>query len=550
MKRVVSLWLPSFSTDRLSRHKLSRHRHRHTQRRLEPPAPVGSGSDPLVTTTAAHGGVRIVSVDPTAAAAGLRPGLTLAEAHALSPGLNAAEADPPADRKALEALADWCGRYTPWTAVDAENGGTGGWAGPFGGGAGAWLDISGCAHLFGGEAALVEDLVTRLRRFGFAATAAVADSAGAAWATARFAADTSTAVVVPPGEQRRVLAPLPVAGLRLPAAVVDGLDQVGLRRIGDLLDLPRPPLAARFGAILLTRLDQALARADEPLSPRLPVPALAARLAFAEPVARPEDIAAATRHLLRDLAARLVAARQGARRLELRFYRADGGVASVVIGTSRPAREPDHLARLFRDKLESVDAGFGIEVAVLAATVVAPFPHTQMTLTADSMAQAESLARLVDRLSTRLEADNVAHLVERASHIPERRCSAVAAIAEPPAAEDAARHLAGDERSRQPRPLQLLPWPEPIEAIAPVPDGPPVMFRRGRQPHRVAAAEGPERIAPEWWLEDDGHDPERQSRIRDYYRVEDCDGRRFWIYREGFYRPDLPPRWYLHGLFA
>ncbi|MCW5679302.1 MAG: DNA polymerase Y family protein [Xanthobacteraceae bacterium] len=540
MKRVVSLWLPSFGTDRLRLQQ--RPPRRPESSSVASAATATSARSPLVTVTAAHGGVRVVSVDHAASAAGIAPGLTLAESHALCPGLTTAEADPAADRKALNTLADWCGRYTPWTAVDES----GGWAGSLGGGAGLWLNISGCAHLFGGEAALLEDLIERLRRFGLAATAAVADTPGSAWAVARFSAET--AEIVPPGQQKTALAPLPIAGLRVPPPVIEGLGQVGLRRIGDLLEMPREPLTARFGALLLSRLDQALGRKDEPLSPRLPVPAMAARLAFAEPIARAEDIAGATRHLLVDLCARLTAARQGGRRLELALYRSDGSVARIAIGTSRPARDPDHLMRLFRDKLDGVDAGFGIEIAVLAATVVAPVAPIQMALGADRAARSESLSRLIDRLGNRLKPANVTRLVECASHQPERSQRSVTALADPPAS--APSPATADERSRQSRPLSLLPVPEPIEVIAPVPDGPPVLFRRGRRPYRVAMAEGPERIGPEWWLENDGHDPERQSRIRDYYRIEDSDGRRFWVYREGLYRPGVPPRWYLHGLFA
>jgi protein ImuB len=489
--------------------------------------------------TTAHGGIRIAATNAAAQAVGVVPGLTLADARALLPNLMVAEADAAADRRALEGLADWCGRYTPWTAVDE----TDVYPGDRGGGAGLWLDISGCAHLFGGERALVDDLVGRLAGFGFAAAAAVADTAGGAWAMARFT--EGTAVVVPPGDVAAALSPLPMNGLRLPPKTIEGLGRVGLRRIGDLAALPRTPLAARFGDLVLERLDQALGRVDEPLSPRRPAPAMHVHLAFAEPVGRADDIALATRRMLDELCARLAAAHLGIRRLEVALYRTDGTVARAAIGTSRPVRDPDHLQRLFREKLDDLDPGFGVEVTILAATVVAPLAPAQTAMGFEPREQqAEAVGRLIDRLGNRLGAGNVMRLVDHASHVPERACCKIPAIAD-------ARATAcdGDQCSRQPRPLQLLPWPEPIEVMAPVPDGPPVLFRWRRAHHRVAAAEGPERIEPEWWLEEDGHDPARRSAIRDYYRVEDTQGHRFWIYREGFYRPDVAPRWYLHGLF-
>ncbi|TVS00624.1 MAG: DNA polymerase Y family protein [Rhodospirillales bacterium] len=563
MKRVVSLWLPSFATDRLQRR-----RHRKQQPLRQSPAPPSEpvapkpaapkpvapkpvAPKPVAIVIPAQNGIRVAAVNRAARAAGLAPGLTLAEARALLPALSVVEADGAADRRALAALADWCSRYTPWTAVDPYP-----HPGVLGGGAGLWLDITGASHLFGGEAALLRDVVNRLASFGITAQAAVADTAGAAWAAARFADDGSPRVI-PPGDKDGAidgaigafLAPLPVAALRLPPALVESLCQVGLRRIGDLAVVPREALARRFGDGLLRRLDQAWGRCDEPLSPRRPVPAFAARLAFAEPIGHRDDIERAVRHLIRDLCARLDAAHQGLRRAELTVYRTDGSIGRAAIGTARPVRDPRHLWRLFREPLESVEAGFGIELATLAAVVVAPLAPMQMRLQGDGDRRGrESLERLIDRLANRLGTGRVVRLAPRASHLPERAQQPVpagdndAAPAGPAAAD-------GEHNSHQPRPLVLLPSPEPIRVIAPVPDGPPVLFRRGAVRHRVVAAEGPERIGPEWWCHDGGHGPEQLARIRDYYRIEDSAGQRFWIYREGLHRPDLPPRWYLHGLF-
>ena len=532
-RRVVSLWLPSFATDRLTR-----------RRNASGPGwrsePASAEGPPLATVTAAQGGLRIAAATPAARAAGVVPGLPLADARALVPGLRTAAADPAGDGRALAALADWCGRYTPWTAVN--------------GGDGVWLDIGGCAHLFGGETALLEDLGGRLDGLGFHGLAAAADTPGAAWAVARFAGHgTGAAIIVPPGETRHALVALPVAGLRLPPATVEGLNRVGLRRIGNLLGLPRAPLAARFGETVVKRLDEALGRSDEPISPRRPTPPLRARLAFAEPIGRAEDIGAAARRLLDDLCARLERAHRGARRLELALYRVDGTVVRAHIGTGRPTRDAHHLERLFTEKLEGLDSGFGVEVMVLAATAADPLAPVQGTLhtgrgMADTAGDGDGVARLVDRLGNRLGRERVVRLVPRASHVPERACREVSALA-PPVPAPATSADAGSA-GPTPRPLHLLPWPEPIEVMAPVPDHPPVMFRWRRRRHRVACADGPERIGPEWWLEEPADAFSPRHRIRDYYRVEDTEGRRFWLYREGLYRPAVEPAWYLHGFFA
>ena len=526
-RRVVSLWLPTFATDWLSR-----------RRRAAQP---GSRSEPLATVTAVQGGQRIAAANLAAQETGVIPGLPLADARALAPTLHIIPADPAADARALAALADWCGRYTPWTAVDLD-------AGEAGGG-GLWLDVSGCAHLFGGEAALLDDLAGRLRGLGYSARAAIADTPGAAWAVARFAGiGRHGTAVVPQGEQERIIAPLPVAGLRLDTAMVEGLSRLGLRRIGDLLALPRAPLVARLGNVVVRRLDQALGRAGESLSPRRPVPAQHVRLAFVEPISRPEDTARATRRLIEDMEARLETSGRGARRLTLTLYRVDGTCAGTSVGTSRPVRDPDHLCRLFRERLKGLDPGFGIEVMTLSVPTADDLGPVQTELGSSRTIRAEGLARLVDRLGNRFGPGRVTRLVGQASHIPERVCREVSALApDPPIPREA---LEGAHRPSPARPLHLLPSPEPIDVLAPVPDHPPVMFRWRRRQHRVARAEGPERIGPEWWREERLMESgAREHLTRDYYRVEDREGGRYWVYREGFYRPGLAPRWYLHGVF-
>ncbi len=495
------------------------------------------------------------------AAAGIAPGLPLADARARLPDLRVVPAAGQADMAALAALADWCGRWTPWVSLDT--------AGPdavLGASHGLWLDITGCAHLFGGEAALLEDMLRHLARFDFTACAAIADTPGAAWAVSRYGATKRGAAkngrVVASGKTRAALAKLPLGGLRLGAAEADGLERLGFRAIGDLYGIPRGALARRFGDGVMRRLDQALGRADEPLSPRRPVAARRVRQDFAEPIASREAIAATVRRLLDQLEGLLTAAGEGARRLELCLYRGDGKVERIAVGTSAPARAPAHLMRLFAEPLDEIDAGFGFDSVALAASLTQPLVAAQLALNSQPMVPqnlfeqggagddgGEEVARLIDRLGGRLGLGNVRRLALFPSHIPER--AAIFASASACASAAIPQTQSGHWPAGRQRPLRLLPRPEAVEAIAMVPDDPPVMFRWRRILHRVVKADGPERIAAEWWHAE-GAAPlggEADS-IRDYYRVEDERGRRFWLYRDALYRPGMTPGWWLHGLFG
>lgn len=492
--------------------------------------------DPLATVMEANGQAVLVAVDRQAATAGLTPGLPLADARALVPNLRTAPADSAGERRALTALAVWCGRYTPWTAPDADvrDGGTGG----------LWLEITGAAHLFGGEAALLADLSGRLAALGYVHRLAVAATPGAAWAAARFAPASAGAVVALPSgadATERALASFPIAALRIAPTVTEGLHRLGLRRIGQLTRQPRAPLARRFGPGLIRRLDQALGHEYEPILHCRPAPCHQSRLAFAEPLLTRDGVEAALEPLLALLCEQLATAGVGARKLRLGGYRVGGDVVEAQVGTGRPVRDAMHLKRLFAEKLERFDPGFGIDTLVLAAIEVDPLAPAQAALEESRGGSApEALAHLLDRLANRLGAGRVLSLMTLPRHPPEHAQRAIAALTE--ATTPAVSALA-------PRPLQLLATPEPIEAVAPVPDRPPVMFRWRRRQHRVALADGPERIAPEWWLEDPAELFNDAERLRDYYRVEDTDGRRFWLFRAGLYRPDQPPKWYMHGIF-
>ena len=441
-------------------------------------------------------------------------------------------ADPTAEGRTLDRLVGWCGRYSPWTAPGPAADGR-----PDGAGA-VWLDITGCAHLCGGEAALAGDLIGRLAAAGYEARAAIADTPGAAWAACRFATDDATrSKIVARGDVRRALAPLPVAALRLAPETAASLAALGLRTVASLLDLPRGAIADRFGDEIAARLDAALGVVNEPIAPAAPAMPCFARIDFAEPIGRAEQIAAALDRLLGDLVSGLALDGRGARRLVLSLFEPAGGFHRFAIGTGKPSRDANHLSALFVAPMESFETAYGIEAMTLTAPATEPLDPRQ-TAFHEEKAGGDAEA-LIDRLANRLGDRRVIRFAARESHIPERATVATPAL-DPPVKSPAVWPAPA-------RPIRLLAPPEPIEVVAPVPDDPPVMFRWRRVRRRVVRAEGPERIAPEWWREPDAKDG---SRLRDYYRVEDENGRRYWLYREGLYRPGVPPAWFLHGLFA
>nr|WP_245863813.1 DNA polymerase Y family protein [Caulobacter mirabilis] len=464
-------------------------------------------------------------MDAAARAVGLFAGQKATDAAALVPELRAEEADPPADVQALEAVSDWCVRYSPAVAVDGVDG--------------LFLDITGVSHLWGGEAAMADDLLARLATNGIPARAAVADTAGAAWALARFGGEGR--VIADPGGQAPRLAPLPITALRLDEVSAAQLPRLGLTRIERLLGLPRAQLTRRFGPMVLRRLDQALGRAEEALTFRRPPTPWFDRLTFAEPISVLDDLVRAAGDITERLCRRLQVEGRGARRFELTFHRLDGKAFPTQAGLSLAGRDARVLTRLFAPKLEMIDPGFGIEVVTLSAGGVERLSAAQGSLDSSRAALAEEeVAALVDRLANRLGESAVWRAETFESHVPERAVHPASAVG--PARPD------GWDPDK-PRPIRLFPHPEAIAAVAELPDEPPVAFTwRGRR-HRVKRAEGPERIAEEWWRKP--IDKVGPAFVRDYYRVEDDTGARFWLFRAGLYGdPETPPRWWLHGVFA
>lgn len=501
-------------------------------------------SAPPLVIYGKHGNADVLTaVDEAAEALGLHVGMALAQARAMHPAIEALEEDAEADAALIDNIADWCLRYTPLVATDPPDG--------------LLLDIGGCAHLYNGEAELVADLGRRIAGAGFAYRVAIAGTIGAAYA----AAHCGQPAAYDNGEERKMLLPLPLTALRLPPETVASLARVGLKRVRDIADLPRSPLTARFGGGLLRQLDRALGNEHEPLSPRLPVAPYVAEQRFHEPIGREEDVLGTVEKLAGRLAIALERRGDGARRLELTLFRTDGALRRIAAGCARPLRNARDIRALFAERLAALadeyDPGFGFDMVRLAVAVAEPAPAEQIGIGAAE--DAGELVRLVDRLSARLGAGRVRRAVAQDSHIPE--LAAATLPAQMMTTDDGwdafRRHR--DETELAPRPLRLLSRPEPIEALAEVPDGPPLRFRWRRAQHDVIAADGPERIEGDWWSEPaPSSSPLPPSLARDYFRVEDQAGHRFWLFRAGLYRDITPddlaqgraPGWFVHGTFA
>jgi protein ImuB len=479
----------------------------------------------------------VAALDDAAARLSLRAGMPLARAQAMVPGLAVADADPASDAEGLRRLALWALRqFSPLAAADPPDG--------------LVIDTTGADHLHGGEPAMLKLLVERLAAAGFAARAAAADTWGAAHAAARFAISPAgpPTLVVPPGGTAPLLRRLPVAALRLEPDLVEGLRTLGLERIGDLMERPRAPLALRFGPQLASRLDQALGVAAEPVDPVREPDTVEARRNFGEPIAAAETIARNIATLAAALCAGLAEKGLGARRLDLVFQRVDGTPQAVRVGTARPVRDPGRLARLLGEKIATVDPGHGIEVMTLTATLAEPLAEGQI---ASPLAGEDEpdISGLIDVLANRLGPQRLYRFRPVASEVPERSVARVPPLA--PADDGEASDSRGDSRDNWrgdwPRPPRLLARPEPIRTMALLPDHPPVWFEWRGERRRVRRADGPERIHAEWWK----RDAERDA-VRDYFRVEDEAGGRYWIYRagDGEHEETGSQGWFLHGIFA
>jgi len=486
-KRVVSLWFPRLPSERVLRAR-----------------PVET---PFALTLRQNNTEQIYCLNPQAEQAGLHRGMGFSDARAYCRDLQSRAADPKADQRFLHMLARWAGRYCPWVGLEGDSG--------------LALDITGSAHLFGGEPMMLDDMRHRLARAGISARLGLADTRGAAWALAHFGKGASTV-----GDTRAQIALLPVDALRLPEKTGIALQRLGIRRIADLLALPRASITRRFGPQVLLRLDQALGHHPEGISPLPEPPGYGVRITLPDPIGLSADVMAGTQRLLHQLCAKLQAREAGARVLQLTLRRVDQSAQQVELRLACPMRDAARIMPLFRRGIDQVDAGFGIDQLRLEATLVEPLPATQTTHA--TTAPNKGLDDLLTRIGNRIGLDNVQRFLPADSHIPERGFTLA------PAAYSVA---SGSWSTLRPRPLRLFA-PEPVGGTGPQP---PARFRWRRLVFTTGRATGPERIAPEWWLPDDTW----RTGMRDYWRVETTQGRRLWL----FYTPQNPG-WFVQGEFA
>jgi protein ImuB len=526
-RRILSLWLPRLPIDRIKRQLW--------QSNAEPDN--NQNSDPSVVVAKQNNALQIFALDDAAARLGLDVGLPLANARAICPQLRVFDADEVADAKALNDIADWCDRFTPLVALDSRHS--------------LFLDITGCAHLFGGEAALMKMVCGALTRHGFAVSAAIAGTSMCARTMTRHVHGR----IVSDGEEADAVQPLPVSALGADDAITRGLRRAGLKTIGDVASRERHEITARFGAGFTTLLEQALGQGDAPISPRKPLPDYIVEKRFAEPVATEGVISATLSALAGMLVAAMARQGKGARRLEASFFRTDGAVRAIVLDTGQAVTRAEMIDRLFRERLDALndplDPGFGFDLIRLSASRTEIVVQQQRDLDAN-VHDNDELAALIDRIAARIGGRRVVVHLPQDTHIPDR------AVLAAPAQHHltAAAHAVWPARveSEPPlRPLRLFEKPELIKVpFATVPDGPPHHFTWRRATHVVVRVEGPERIAMEWWKHNGG------TLTRDYFRVEDESGLRFWIYRDGLYGSELvnkegkpaPANWFVHGLFA
>ncbi|MCA1334792.1 Y-family DNA polymerase [Pseudooceanicola marinus] len=511
-RRIASMWFPRLPSDRVLR-----------------ATPL---EGPFALTLREGNTERIHCLNPAAEAAGLARGMGLADARAFCPALMTDPARPDREARFLEVLRRWAMRYCPWVGTDGADG--------------LVLDVTGSAHLMGGEEAMLDDMATRAARSGLTLRAGLADTRGAAWALAHHARGATARAA--PGETAQALAPLPVTALRLDPAEIAGLERLGLRTVGALEAAARAPLARRFGPGLLVRLDQAMGRQGEAVSPAGEAPHYATRLTLPEPIGLEADVMEGTRRLLERLCEKLDHQETGARTLCLTLRRVDRDSRQVELRLAAPMRDPVRILPLFRRGLEEVDAGYGIDQMRLEATLVEPLPARQLSprATGGDRARVEDL---ITRIGTRIGLENVQRFRPADSHIPERAFQVVpAAFAGPEAgpemgpemgaeAEPHTANRAGAWAAPRPRPLRLFP-PEPIAGHGPRPPVPLRWRRMSLTPVRVT---GPERIAPEWWFDLPGW----RRGLRDYWTVDTREGRRLWL----FHTPQ-DPAWFVEGEFA
>ncbi len=497
-KRFVAIWFRHLTTDWMVR----------CQPHLK--------GTPFVMAAPERGRMVIKAASAAAEAKGILPGMVVADCRAIFPALQVLDDKPGQADKLLNALAEWCIRFTPIAAADPPDG--------------LILDISGCAHLWGGESQYLKDIVTRIRGFGYDVRAAMSDTVGTAWAVSRYG---KIKPIIEPGCQLDALLKLPPAALRLDAGILQRMEKLGLYQVQSFINMPRRVLFRRFGQNLLTRLAQSLGQEIEVLQPIQPILPYQERLPSLEPIRTATGIEIALKKLLETLCQRLIKEGKGLRTCIFKCYRMDGNIQQTGISTSRASRNVEHLFKLFGIKVPGLEPALGFELFILEAPVVEDVLPSQNVLWHIKGNRSDTeIAELLDRLGGKVGMNTIHRYLPDEHYWPERSVKTATSLCEKP-------HTAW--RTDLPRPVLLLPQPEPIEVTVPIPDYPPMLFHYKGKLHNVVKADGPERVEQEWWL--------NEGLQRDYYCVEDENGARYWLFRAGHYGCG-EPKWYMHGFFA
>jgi protein ImuB len=474
---------------------------------------------PFVLKASSHGRMIITAANAKAEMIGISRGMVLADARAIVPNLEVRDDKPELIDKLLRRLGEWCIRFTPVAAIDPPDG--------------IFLDASGCSHLWGGDESYLAEIARKLNSRGYDVRVAIADTPGVAWAVARFSKQSVPAVSIPSGQQIEALLALPPEALRLEAATVERLHKLGLHQIRQFMTIPRSSLRRRFGPHFIMRLDMALGREIEMIEPLQTIEPYHERLPCLEPIVTATGIEIALQQLLETLCLRLQQAQKGLRTAVFKCYRVDGKILQVDIATNSPSHSVKHLFKLFEIKIPTIAPGLGIELFVLEAQKVEDhFPQQEKMWAGSGGLEDIRLSELIDRLSGRFGESSIHRYIADEHYWPERSFKSAASLHE---------KSSSPWRWDKQRPLQLLRIPERIDVTSLLPDYPPILFRYKGKLHDIRRADGPERIEQEWWLQRGQH--------RDYYRVEDEDGYRYWIFRLGHY-DDKMYRWFIHGFFA
>ncbi len=496
-KRYLYIWFQYLATNRLAKMR-----------------PELRGK-PFLLYAPEHGRMVIRAASQSLTKEGISPGMVVADVRAILPSVEVLPDENVADEKLLKDLAEWCLRYSPVVATDSPDG--------------LILDISGCPHLWGGELPYIQSITARFRKGGYDVRAAIAETIGAAWAVAHYG---KNGMIIESGRQAEVLFPLPPTALRLESSTLQRMEKLGFRQIGQFIGIPHLNLRRRFGEAMLIRLKQALGTMHEPLQPVQPAPIYLERLPCLEPIRTATGIEIALRRLLESLCERFSREGKGMRTGIFKGYRIDGETVQISIGTNRASRNATRLFKLFELKIPEIEPALGIELFTLEATLVEEVSETQEALWSTANRDQAAISELVDNISGKLGVQAIHRYLPLEHHWPESSVKEISSLEEQPETE---------WRTDCPHPIHLLPEPVPIEVMVVLPDYPPMHFRYKNEVIRIVRADGPERIEQEWWLQ--------SGPPRDYYRVEDESGARYWLFRLGLYG-DRKPQWFLHGFFV